>query len=76
MLCHSDKYIFSFSTNLKGYYDDNFSKMFGSDAKNAVRRILAHTQHMWKWPSLTTKLFFNVSNDIAYKSGNWIAGEN
>lgn len=62
---------------MKAYYDDNFRNKFGDDgAKNAVRRILAHTQHMWKWESITTKLIFNVNSEIDYLKGDWEVGRN
>ena len=51
---------------MKAIYDDNFRDKFGDDIKNAIRRVVAHAQHMFKWPSLTTKIFLNVSSDFQY----------
>ena len=64
-----------FSVNIKTIYDDNFKDKFGADAENAIRRILAHTQHVWKWPTLTTKVIFNVSSNVTYIKERWNAND-
>lgn len=61
------------SANIRVYYDDNFDEKFGSDAKNAIRRILAHTQHVWKWPSLTTKVIFKFDPVVTLIHERWTA---
>ena len=55
-------YFSLFSANIKVFYDTNFAAKFGtgSGSVNAIRRILAHTQHILKWPSLITKVVFNA----------------
>ena len=53
-----------FSANIKVFYDLNFAAKFGADVKNVVRRVLAHTQHVLKWPSLTTKVILNPVYDV------------
>jgi hypothetical protein len=58
--------LFLHSTNVKAIYDNNFLDKFGEDTRNAIRRIVAHAQHVFKWPSLTTKIFLNVSSDFQH----------
>jgi hypothetical protein len=50
---------------------EGFAKQFGSDAVNVARRIMAHTQNVWMWPSLTTKVIFEVDQDVRALPGIW-----
>ena len=57
--------------NVKAIYDNNFRDKFGDDTNNAIRRVVAHGQHVLKWPSLKTKVFLNVSSDFHYINERW-----
>jgi hypothetical protein len=67
--------VFHCSTNLKVFYDDKFFEKFGADTNNSIRRVVAHAQHVFKWPSLTTKIYFNISSDFKHIKERWSAGE-
>ena len=71
---HSCSYLLWFSLNVTIRYDDNFKGKFGADAENVIRRVMAHAQNIYQWPSLTTKIIFNVLS-IAYRTGVWVTGD-
>jgi len=58
---------------MKIRYDDNFAEKFGNDAVNTIRRVVAQAQNIWKWPSLTTSLTFNVDENIEHIPGRFVA---
>lgn len=62
-----------YSISMKIRYDDNFAAKFGDDAVNTIRRVTAQAQNMWRWPSLTTSLTFNVDADIEHIPGKFVA---
>ena len=64
LLCLNFCIIPYFSANIKVFYDVKFSQKFGADVANAIRRILAHAQHVLKWPTLTTKVILNAAYGI------------
>ena len=61
--------------NVKAIYDNNFRDKFGDETNNAIRRVIAHGQHVFKWPSLKTKVFLNVSSDFQYINERWSAND-
>jgi len=63
------------SLNVRAIYDDNFLDMFGADTNNTIRRVVAHAQHVFKWQSLKTKIYLNVSSDFQYVSERWSAND-
>ncbi len=62
-------------TLVKTIYDDNWRDKFGDDTNNAIRRVIAHGQQIFKWPTLKTKIFLNVSSDFQYVSERWSAND-
>ena len=60
---------------VKAICDANFVAKFGSDTNNAVRRVVAHAQHVYKWPSLKTKIIFDVSPGVQTIEEKLTAGE-
>ena len=58
---------------LKLGYDDNWNQKFGSDSINAIRRVMAHAQNVWKWPSAPAKVIFDVDPDVRHLPGQWTA---
>ena len=59
-----------FSLKIKAFYDDDFRKQFGNDSENAIRRMLAQAQNVFRYESLTSKVIFKVQS-IEYLSGSW-----
>ncbi len=48
------KYYFSFSLKVKVYHDQTLKSVFGDDTINVMRRVVAHVQNMYYWPTLPT----------------------
>jgi hypothetical protein len=42
------------------HYDQSLKELFGSEAINVLRRVLAHTINIYYWPTLPTTVTFNV----------------
>ena len=65
----------SFSAQLRIYYDEGFANKFGTEAGNAVRRIMAHAQNIWMWSaSLGTKVIFDIVK-VEPKPGFWVTND-
>ena len=61
------------SIKLKLNYDDNWKDKFGADSINAIRRVVAHAQAIWKWSSAPSKLLFDIHPEVTQISGRWTA---
>jgi hypothetical protein len=59
--------------SLKINFDDNWSKKWGADAINAIRRLLTHAQNIWQWSSAPSKMVFKVDPDVRQLAGTWTA---
>ena len=55
-------YDFCFSLNVLINWDNSFASRFGGDALNAMRRVAAHAADMYQWPTIATKLNWNIQN--------------
>ena len=65
----------SYSAQLRIYYDEGFANKFGTEAGNAVRRIMAHAQNIWMWSaSLGTKVIFDIVK-VEPKPGFWVTND-
>ena len=58
------RFLFISSANIKIFYDDNFKDKFQGESVNVIRRLIAYAQHIWKYPTLTTKVIFNIDPNI------------
>ena len=56
---------------MKLAYDDNWKDKYGADSINAMRRVLAHAQNLWKFPSVPAKLYFDIDPDVRQLPGRW-----
>ena len=56
---------------LKLSYDDAWREKFGADSVNAIRRVLAHAQTMWKYPTAPAKLYFDIDPEVRQLPGRW-----
>jgi len=52
------------SIKLKLSYDDNWKDKFGADSVNAIRRVVAHAQAVWKWASAPSKMIFDIHPEV------------
>jgi len=55
-------------------YDENFKAKFGTESVNTIRRIVAQAQNIWKWPSLTTSVTFQIDPSVDAVAGRFVAG--
>jgi len=46
--------------NVGAHYEQTFKARFGSQSVNTMRRVLAQSQNIYYWPSLTTRIRLNV----------------
>ncbi len=60
-----------FSSTIKLHYDESWAERFGNDSVNAARRVMAHAQNIWMWPSLTTKVIFDIDPEVKAQPGRW-----
>jgi len=56
---------------IKLHFDEGWAERFGSDAINVARRVTAHAQNVWMWPSLTTKVIFDIHPEVKALPGRW-----
>ncbi len=68
MLLYMYIHIFTFFTffraTVKLHYDPAIYKQFGDDSANMARRVMAHAQNVWLWPSLKTKVIFKILPEV------------
>ena len=67
--------MFFFRSKIKLNYDDAWAEKFEGESVNVARRILAHAQNVWMWPSLSTKVIFDVSPEVKQRPGRWFADD-
>ncbi len=58
---------------IKCAYDATFKDKHGADSVNAVRRVMAQAQNVYMWPTLTTKVVFEIDSEVDFKDEKWNA---
>jgi hypothetical protein len=58
------KHFASLRLKLKIHYDERWAKTFGNESAEVARQIVARTQNIFEWPSLTTKIIFEIDPHV------------
>ena len=60
---------------IKIFYDDNMIRPFGNETVSYIRDAMAQAQNIYMNDSLTTKIIFQIDENVEHIPEKWTAAE-